>query len=74
MSKTHAPTLPETGFLRLAQVLTFIPVGRTRWYEGVKRGEYPAPVALSKRAKGYRVAEIRALIARLNAQEGGHHE
>ena len=28
-------SLPETGFLRLNQILTFIPVGRTRWYLGV---------------------------------------
>ena len=74
MSKANVPALPETGFLRLKQVLAFIPVGRTHWYEGVKRGVYPAPVALSKRARGYRVADIRALIARLNAQEGGAHE
>ncbi len=60
--------LPETGFLRLAQVLSFIPVGATRWYDGVKAGEYPAPVSLGGRAKGYRVADIRALIDRLGAQ------
>ncbi|MBE6442791.1 MAG: AlpA family phage regulatory protein [Desulfovibrio desulfuricans] len=63
-----APSLPETGFLRLRQVLQFIPVGPTRWYEGVKSGEFPAPVSLGARAKGYRVADIRALIDRLNAQ------
>ncbi len=63
-----SPSLPETGFLRLRQVLQFIPIGATRWYEGVKRGEFPAPVSLGARAKGYRVADIRALIDRLNAQ------
>ena len=65
---TSTPSLPETGFLRLRQVLQFIPVGPTRWYEGVKSGEFPAPVSLGARAKGYRVADIRALIDRLNAQ------
>ncbi len=61
--------LPETGFLRLAQVLSLIPVGTTRWYAGVKAGEFPAPVSLGGRAKGYRVADIRALIDRLGAQD-----
>lgn len=60
--------LPETGFLRLRQVLQFIPIGPTRWYQGVRSGEFPAPVSLGPRAKGYRVADIRALIDRLNAQ------
>jgi len=63
-----SPALPETGFLRLRQVLQFIPVGRSRWYEGVKTGEYPPPVNLGPRAKGYRVADIRALIDRINEQ------
>ena len=69
MSKSITPpTLPEVGFLRLRQVLQIIPVGATRWYEGIKSGEFPAPVSLGPRAKGYRVADIRALIDRLNAQ------
>ena len=60
--------LPEAGFLRLSQVLQFLPVGRTAWYAGVKRGEYPRPVALGPRTQAYRVADIRALIDRLNSQ------
>ena len=73
MSNTHqnpAPVLPETGFLRLADVLKFVPVCRTAWYNGVKSGLYPHPVALGKRARGYRVSDVRALIDRLNAGEG----
>lgn len=68
--KRNAPpaSLPETGFLRLRQVLQLIPIGSTRWYAGVKAGEFPAPVSLGGRAKGYRVADIRALIERLNTQ------
>lgn len=69
MKNPNAPaSLPETGFLRLRQVLQFIPVGPTRWYQGVKSGEFPAPIALGPRAKAYRVSDIRALINRLNAQ------
>lgn len=63
------PAFPETGFLRLADVLRLVPVCKTVWYAGVKSGKFPKPVALGARARGYRVADIRALIERLNAGE-----
>jgi len=66
-----APALPETGFLRLADVLKFVPVCKTAWYNGVRSGDFPQPVALGKRARGYRVEDVRALIDRLNAGQGG---
>lgn len=66
-SVSGAPTLPETGFLRLTDVLRFVPVCKTAWYAGIKSGKFPKPVALGTRARGYRVADIRALIERLNA-------
>lgn len=63
-SAQAAPTLPETGFLRLPQVLSLIPLSRSAWYQGIKDGLYPAPVTLG--AKNYAVAwraeDIRALI------------
>lgn len=65
-----AASLPEVGFLRLSDVLKIIPVAKTAWYQGVKEGRFPAPVKLTKRASGYRVGDIRALIARLDAGEG----
>jgi hypothetical protein len=64
--------LPKTGFLRLPQILgnpksnppipPIIPVGKTRWWEGVKSGEFPKPVKLSERVTAWRVEDIRALI------------
>jgi len=57
--------LPETGFLRLPQVLEFIPVSKTAWYEGIAKGLYPAPVKLSERTSAWRVEDIRKLIAEL---------
>lgn len=73
MSTTHQnppPVLPETGFLRLADVLKLVPVCKTSWYNRVRSGEFPPPVPLGKRARGYRVEDVRALIARLNAGQG----
>lgn len=63
------PALPETGFLRLRDVLRLIPVGKTRWYKGVRSGEFPRPIAYGPRAKFYRVEDVRALIDRIGGAE-----
>ena len=69
--QNNAPvSLPEVGFLRLSDVLKLIPIAKTAWYAGVREGRCPAPVKLTRRASGYRVGDIRALIARLDAGEG----
>ncbi|MCE4510323.1 AlpA family phage regulatory protein [Xanthomonas hortorum] len=68
--------LPETGFLRLHQIVgraaaaddktpgipALIPVSRSTWYAGVRAGRYPQPVKLGERCTAWRVEEIRALI------------
>src|SRR6476469_7972986 len=53
---------PETGFLRLPQVLSVIPLGKTSWWEGVKAGRFPKPVKLSARCTAWRAEDIRELI------------
>ena len=60
--------IPETGFLRLAQVLTVIPVGRTCWWKGVKSGRFPKSVKLSARCTAWRAEDIRQLLSELSAQ------
>lgn len=64
----HVPTLPQFGFLRLNDVLNFIPIKKTRWYKGVNSGEFPRPIALSSRVKVYRAEDIRALIERIGSR------
>lgn len=59
--------LPSTGFLREKQVLQFIPISRSAWWNGVKEGRYPAPVKLGPRTSAWRVEDIRALINKLAA-------
>ena len=68
-SETSVPTLPAVGFVRLAEVLKLIPVGKSAWYAGSTEGRFPAPVKLNKRASAYRVEDIRALIERLSSGE-----
>ena len=60
--------LPETGFVRLPQVLRVIPVGKSTWWAGVKSGRYPQPVKLSRRVTAWRVEEIRTLIEKPTPQ------
>ena len=63
--------LPETGFLRLPQILgnpktgapPIIPVKKSCWWAGVRTGRYPKPVKLGPRVTAWRVEDIRALIA-----------
>lgn len=64
--------LPETGFLRLPQILgnpaanppipPVIPVSKSSWWAGIQKGRYPKPVKLGPRTTAWRVEDIRALI------------
>ena len=65
-------TLPETGFLRLPQIIgnrkanppipAIIPVSKSTWWQGIKTGRYPKPVKLGERCTAWRVEDIRTLI------------
>ncbi len=65
--------LPETGFLRLRDILgdadaappipALIPIAQSTWWEGIPTGRFPPPVrTLGKRISAWRVEDIRALI------------
>jgi predicted DNA-binding transcriptional regulator AlpA len=54
--------LPDTGLLRVNQILRFIPISRSAWWLGVKTGRYPKPFKLSERTTVWRVKDIVALI------------
>ena len=62
-------TIPETGFVRLAQVLGVIPLGKTCWWEGVKSGRFPKPIKLSARCVAWKAEDIHALIKQLSEQK-----
>jgi predicted DNA-binding transcriptional regulator AlpA len=61
-------TLPETGFLRQPQVLTFIPISKSTLWRRVVAGTFPAPVKLSPRVTVWRVEDVRRWIAEQGAQ------
>lgn len=60
--------LPDTGFLRLPQVLMLVPVSKSSWWAGVREGRYPAAVKIGERCTAWRAEDIRDLIARLGAK------
>ncbi|MEA3467969.1 MAG: AlpA family phage regulatory protein [Thermodesulfobacteriota bacterium] len=65
-------SLPETGFVRLPNIIgnsktqpptpAIIPVSKSTWWAGVKSGRFPQPVKLGPRITVWRVEDIRTLI------------
>jgi prophage regulatory protein len=51
--------------LRLPAVLALFPVGRSTWYEGVRKGIYPQPVRISTGMVAWSQEAIHALVRRL---------
>ena len=66
--------LPQTGYLRLHQIIgdskrgipPLIPLGRSTWLEGVKKGLFPKSYKISSRISAWKVEDILALIEKMN--------
>lgn len=64
--------MQQDSFLRLPGIIgnpkadppipALIPVGKTAWYAGIKRGVFPRPVLLSPRVAVWRLSDIQAII------------
>ena len=54
--------IPDTGFVRLPQVLSVFPVSRSTWWAGVKSKKYPQAVKLGANTTAWRAEDIRKLI------------
>ena len=65
--------IPDTGFGRLSQVLSVIPIGKTCWWEGVKSGRFPKPIKLTERCTAWKAEDIRELIKVLSEHEQVKH-
>jgi prophage regulatory protein len=59
--------LPREGFVRLAVILRFVPVGRTTWMNGVRDGRYPRPIKLG-RCNLWKARDIHAVIAAIESE------
>ena len=67
----NCAALPQNGFLRLPQIIGdkkrnvpgLIPVSRSKWYEGIKKGIFPPPdKRFGERTSVWHVDVIRNLI------------
>ena len=54
--------LPDTGFLRQPQVLSFVPISKSTLWRRVHARTFPEPVKLSERVTVWRVEDIRRWI------------
>ena len=67
------------GFFRLNQIVRcknsqvnpLIPISTSAWWDGIKKGKYPAPIKIGPRTTVWRASEIKKLIEDL---AGGSHE
>jgi prophage regulatory protein len=55
-------SIPDTGFLRLPEILKLIPVGRSTWWAGVKEGRFPQPLKLGPKTTVWRAEDIRSYL------------
>ena len=62
MKQDQATSLPQSGFVRLPQILKIYPVSKSTWWLGIQQGRFPAGVKLSKKCTAWRVEDIRKLI------------
>jgi len=60
MSETNA--FPETGYVRVKQILNVIPVSKSTWWDGVKSGRFPQSIKLGPRITVWKAEDIRNLI------------
>lgn len=67
----HHNPLPETGYVRLRQIIgdkahgipPIIPTSKSSWYAGIKAGIYPAPTKkFGPRTAAWNVEDIRRLL------------
>ncbi len=58
------PILPETGFVRLPQILSLIPISRSAWWAGIREGKFPQGIKLGSKTTVWHAEDIRNLIER----------
>lgn len=63
--EANMSALPESGLLRLKQVLIFIPVSKSTFWNGVRTGRFPKPVKCG-RCTFWRAEDIRQLLEQIS--------
>ncbi len=61
--------LPQTGYVRLSQILKVIPIGKSTWWNWVRSGKAPQPIKLGPRTTAWRTESIHELIDQLEKDQ-----
>ena len=48
--------------IRLTEVLDFLPISKSTWWDGVRTGKFPAPVKLGDRITCWRLEDVLKLV------------
>ena len=72
----NQPFIPNTGFLRLPQILAIIPISKSAWWEGCRTGRFPKPIKLGPRTTVWRAEDIATFIhqAGIQCQSDGYEQ
>jgi predicted DNA-binding transcriptional regulator AlpA len=62
-----SPQVPDR-ILRLPDVLALVGIGRTTLLKLVRDGDFPAPLRLTPRIRGWRLSAIQQFLVSLEAQ------
>ena len=54
--------MQQDKLIRLKEVLKLIPVSKSMWWLGVKKGRFPKPVKLGPRTTAWKLSDILKLI------------
>jgi prophage regulatory protein len=60
--KSEQTAMPLEGFVRLRQILQWVPVKKSTWWAGVQSGRFPKPLKLSPGVTVWRVQDIRRFV------------
>jgi prophage regulatory protein len=67
--------IPAEGFVRVSQLLgkrgvpAILPISRTELYRQLRSGRFPQPLKIGKRSIAWPAAQVRSMIAELEAQQ-----
>ncbi len=68
-SSTPPQTLPETGYIRLATLINFVPFSKSTFWRKVKAGKFPKPYKLSDNITAWKAEDVRAWMDKM--EQGG---
>jgi prophage regulatory protein len=66
--------MPLVAYLRIAQLITVLPISRAQIWRLVKAGTFPQPIKLSANVTAWKASEIQAWLDAKRAGGEGEHE